>query len=362
MAYIKQNKWKGGIALLQLTERQAQEIVDNMMQDIPYNINIMNEQGIIIGSGQKERVGTVHQGAVRALTTGSRVEVWQDGKLEKMGTNEPITINNQHVGVIGISGHPDEVRPFCNIVRTTVALLIEQRNQLESLAHETSRKKAFLERLLNHYGSYSLKIRKEALQYNLDLQLPTTLLYIKASGTTPEFNESIGKVLLQFPSFSMEDEGGAQIIMIQSETDLDSLLKRLRQEQPHCFISVSRKEPNVAVCYEQARSVMNILMALQPAAPLLYYDDVHFLVSFSKARLTSQANIISRLEDHADLLETLRSFIHHNGSMTMTATDLNIHRNTLQYRLKRIESITGRDPHNWLELIELTHGLLSLHQ
>lgn len=129
--------------MLQLSEKQAQDIVDKMMQDIPYNINIMNEQGIIIGSGQKERVGTIHQGAVRALTTGDRVEVWQDGRLEKMGTNEPIRINHQYVGVIGISGHPDEVRPFCNIVRTTVSLLIEQRNQLESLAHEASRKKPF---------------------------------------------------------------------------------------------------------------------------------------------------------------------------------------------------------------------------
>lgn len=126
---------------MQLSEKQAQDIVDKMMQDIPYNINIMNEHGIIIGSGQKERVGTVHQGAVRALTTGSMIEVWQDGILEKMGTNEPILINQQHVGVIGISGHPDEVRPFCNIVRTTVSLLIEQRNQMESMAHEASRKK-----------------------------------------------------------------------------------------------------------------------------------------------------------------------------------------------------------------------------
>ena len=157
--------------MLQLSEKQAQDIVDKMMQDIPYNINIMNEQGIIMGSGQKERVGTIHQGAVRALTTGSMIEVWQDGILEKMGTNEPILINQQHVGVIGISGHPDEVRPFCNIVRTTVSLLIEQRNQLESMAHEASRQKAFIERLLNQFGSYSQKVKKEALQYRIDLHI-----------------------------------------------------------------------------------------------------------------------------------------------------------------------------------------------
>lgn len=69
--------------LFQLSEKQAQEIVDKMMMDIPYNINIMNDQGIIIGSGHKARVGTVHQGAVEALSTGHRVEVMEDGRYEK---------------------------------------------------------------------------------------------------------------------------------------------------------------------------------------------------------------------------------------------------------------------------------------
>ncbi|WP_340015004.1 sugar diacid recognition domain-containing protein [Paenibacillus sp. FSL K6-1318] len=348
--------------MLQLSEKQAQDIVDKMMQDIPYNINIMNEHGIIMGSGQKERVGTVHQGAVRALTTGSMIEVWQDGILEKMGTNEPILINQQHVGVIGISGHPDEVRPFCNIVRTTVSLLIEQRNQLESMAHEASRQKAFIERLLNQSGSYSQKVKKEALQYRIDLQLPTVLLYVQFPMKSMAADTEINRILLQVPSFSVEGNGDRQIILIQNEADVDPLIQRLRQVTPEAFIAVSRKEANIATGYEQARSVMNMLLALQPDSPIIRYEDVPFLVRFSAADLTPHANIVSKLEDTADLLDTLRSFIHHNGSMTTTADHLNIHRNTLQYRLKRIQTLTGKDPRNWLELIELTHGLLAFYQ
>ncbi|WP_339311437.1 sugar diacid recognition domain-containing protein [Paenibacillus sp. FSL k6-2145] len=348
--------------MLQLSEKQAQDIVDKMMQDIPYNINIMNEHGIIIGSGQKERVGTVHQGAVRALTTGSMIEVWQDSILEKMGTNEPILINQQHVGVIGISGHPDEVRPFCNIVRTTVSLLIEQRNQMESMAHEASRKKAFIERLLNQPGSYSQKVKKEALQYRIDLQLPTILLYVRLPKNSLAAETEVNRILLQVPSFSIEGDGDDQIILIQNEVDVDRIIQRLRQITPTAFIAVSQKEANIATGYEQARSVMNILLALQPDSPIIRYEDVPFLVRFSAADLTAHANIVSKLEDTADLLDTLRSFIQHNGSMTTTADHLNIHRNTLQYRLKRIQTLTGKDPRNLLELIELTHGLLAFYQ
>ncbi|WP_251038478.1 sugar diacid recognition domain-containing protein [Paenibacillus albidus] len=173
--------------LFQLSKKQAQEIVDKMMQDIPYNINIMNEQGVIVGSGRKERIGTVHSGAVKALETGRMVEVWEDSRFEKKGTNEPIVIDQQRVGVIGISGNPDEVRPFCNIVRTTVSLLIEQKTALQNLAHEANRTKVFIEMLLAHQGTYSQKLRKEAVPYNLDLALPNRrALYQTAPGGRPD--------------------------------------------------------------------------------------------------------------------------------------------------------------------------------
>ncbi|ANY70594.1 sugar diacid utilization regulator [Paenibacillus sp. BIHB 4019] len=329
-----------------------------MMQDIPYNINIMNEHGIIIGSGQKERIGTIHQGAVQALTTRKRIEVWQDSALAKMGTNEPIMIHNQYVAVVGISGHPDEVRPFSNIVSTTVSLLIEQRNQLESLAHEASRKQAFLERLLSHTGSYSQKIKKEAAPYKLDLQLPTVLLYIKSI----QLNAVTNKMLLQLPSFSIQDDEDAHIVFIQNESELDAIVQRFRQEQPQASIAISRREASIAACYEQARSAMNILAALGSASRLIRYEDVRFLVRFSHADLTRHPNLVGKLEDTADLVDTLRSFIRHSGSMTATADELSIHRNTLQYRLKRIQTLTGKNPRDLLELIELTHGLLTFYQ
>lgn len=44
--------------MYELTHHQAQNIVDRMMKDIPYNINIMDKTGVIIGSGNKK--GLVH--------------------------------------------------------------------------------------------------------------------------------------------------------------------------------------------------------------------------------------------------------------------------------------------------------------
>lgn len=344
--------------MYQLTEVQAQNIVDKMMRDIPYSINIMNEQGVIIGSGNKNRVGTVHQGAVEALATGKMIEVWKDGQNEKQGTNEPIVIDNKRVGVIGITGNPDEVRPFCNIVKTAVSLLIEQGTTLMKLEREANRKKAFFEALLNAQGSYSQKFRKEAMHYGIDLMLKSVVLYVKhLSGD----DHSKG-ILKQYEPFLFTTAEDAHVIIVQDENDVIQMIRALLHVNKHVQIGLGRLEANVADSYQQAIWAMNVLTALKLPSRIASYEKVEFLVKLGQAELTNEPNVVSKLEDTVELLDTLRSFILNQCSMTLTAEELNIHRNTLQYRLKRIKALTGKDPRHVLQLFELMYGLLTLHQ
>lgn len=53
----------------------AQQIVDRTMSIIGYNINVMNHAGIIIGSGDRDRLGHVHDGAILALKHGDSIEL-----------------------------------------------------------------------------------------------------------------------------------------------------------------------------------------------------------------------------------------------------------------------------------------------
>ncbi|GGF84352.1 CdaR family transcriptional regulator [Paenibacillus aceti] len=341
--------------MFQLSREQAQKIVDQMMEDIPYNINIMNHEGIIIGSGNPSRVGTVHQGAVQALASGKMVKIWKDGRYEKQGTNEPIVINHKRVGVIGISGNPEEVSPFCRIVKTTVSLLIEQGIALKSLEDEANRKKAFLESLLSHAGAYSQRLQKEALQYKIDLLLKSTVLLVRNCKLGKEYS----KLWLLAPSFMIEEN--TRMLVIQDKGSVGNFIERLLAGQPDILIAAGNHEANIATSYVQAKSTMNVMQALELPQQIIHYDEVEFLVKLSDARLHENGNIVSKLEDTADLLDTLRVFINQDGSISNTSERLNIHRNTLQYRLKRIKAITGKDPRNLLELFELMHSLLALY-
>lgn len=55
--YIVSNEsWKAACKVHFLSFEPAQEIVERTMKILNKNINVMNEEGIIIGSGEKERI------------------------------------------------------------------------------------------------------------------------------------------------------------------------------------------------------------------------------------------------------------------------------------------------------------------
>lgn len=70
------------------------------------------------------------------------------------------------------------------------------------------------------------------------------------------------------------------------------------------------------------------------------------------------AERILNVLNEAGLVETLRAFLKANLSLTKTAEDLKIHRNTAIYRLDKISQILGRDPREFDMAVELHLALL----
>lgn len=50
------------------------------------------------------------------------------------------------------------------------------------------------------------------------------------------------------------------------------------------------------------------------------------------------------IEHHGDLVKTLAAYLRHGGNATQAANALFLHRNSLRYRLARIQASLGMDP------------------
>ena len=104
--------------------------------------------------------------------------------------------------------------------------------------------------------------------------------------------------------------------------------------------------------YRDARQALDLARRLQTDIPLYIGDlgvfqlvlslsDRDRLIEFCDRNLGQLREYDHR--QHADLVKTLEAFFHCNGNLSLTAETLIVHRNTLLYRMNRIEEIAGID-------------------
>ncbi|WP_018657410.1 PucR family transcriptional regulator [Actinomadura flavalba] len=97
---------------------------------------------------------------------------------------------------------------------------------------------------------------------------------------------------------------------------------------------------------QEAAEVSALVLRLGRPPGTYTLDDV--LLEYQLARpgegLARMAARLDPLADHPELLDTLRIYVQHGHNRRLTARDLHIHRNTLDYRLRGVARRTGLDP------------------
>ena len=90
----------------------ANSFIKRIAQCTEYNINIMDERGIIIASRNPTRVGTFHEVAMKIMKGSQDLIIVNEenfGYGVKKGVNMAIYYKNHKEGVLGITGDPDEI-------------------------------------------------------------------------------------------------------------------------------------------------------------------------------------------------------------------------------------------------------------
>ncbi len=109
----------------------AQDLVESISSLVGgRTINFMNCSGTIIASTEKERIGTVHQGACEVIQKGKPIKITKEEVFlypgAREGYNMPIFYEDTIFGVIGIYGNPEEVEALANLLKIYVTQFIKQ--------------------------------------------------------------------------------------------------------------------------------------------------------------------------------------------------------------------------------------------
>ncbi len=380
-----------GSLMFILDGKLAQQIVDRTMKIIGYNINVMNGQGVILASGDLDRINQQHEGALLAIANGRTVEIENETAQNlvgvKPGINLALKYQDQIIGVVGITGSPNEVRSYGELVKMTAEMIVEQSSLLEQLQWDRRHKEELIVQWVKGESPVS-QLVEWAQRFDVDFNKPrvAAIIELETSHQGQLSMEGIRRVmeLLEYPE---RDNLVAMLSMSQlvvlkpaflqtnqwdpelEKVRINDLFSRLDKE-PGIKIKIAlghyfEGSDGVPLSFQSAKETLAIGKQLRPNERQYLYQELSLPVLLSSLRqdwrgeqlIAPYLELVSR-DKSEQLRKTLAAYVEHFGDLSKCAKSLFVHRNTLRYRLDKIHEITGLDVQELGGLLQLYLGLI----
>jgi carbohydrate diacid regulator len=352
-----------------LTKEIADIVVKETMKRLGRNINIFDHNGIVLSSGDKIRIDTFHEGALQVVTTGSPLIITSDDVKSfrgvKPGINFPIFNQDEIIGVVGISGPPEEIEDFGSLVVLMTELLIKQ----QLLSHEVEWKFRTSETVMEELLSEQLnqpKINQKLLVLNKSLSAPYFPIALSLKQVDREqpvipslIYKDIESILNPFSCLYAFIDSETFLMLVHSKSvhEIDQVQNLLER-----YMFTKYDEVRMASGYQldelqQVRSAFNQLrLALQLSNDQrLKIRDFEIQILLKDIDEARRMQVKSRIQKQlsSELKQTLDVFFSHDLNVKATAEALYIHRNTLLYRLNKIHELTGYNPRRFYDSLQL---------
>lgn len=360
----------------------SQQIAEKATKICGYCVSIIDSTGRIIGSGDKSRINTIHGGIEpvfneRKIIEHDEIEVKNiPGAYE--GVACPIIFNNEVIGAIGIRGNPVEVKKFMQLIKNQVEMMYQQKmffqiSQMKAQAYDL----LFHELLSENNENKKEQIISLSRVNNVDLQLPRFAVMIEIKDMGNSFVDEkklintinvISKSIREFfeePQNFLTRMDGNHILLFKISNNEEKDKKCIyelhqfltKKHSIYTIIGVGKVYSDFLEyknSYQEAKQAINIAKKIGENVGVFYIEDLYIGRILSevpkKVRHSMLQNSFVKkliLPENEILLETIYAFCESDLNISKTARKLCVHRNTLLYRMERIQQLTGLDPTNF---------------
>ncbi len=355
---------------MMITKQLANQIVEQTMLRLHRNINVMQTNGVILASGDHLRINSIHEGAIEVTRTLLPLHITKSNNHlfphSKPGINMPIFFQKELVGVIGITGDPEELVEFANLVQLTTEMMVHQTLIVSEREWKRKLQEMIFEELLS--GQTSKKLLVERLKkLGFKNVPPYYAMMLEINPETSSYQSILQEIEILFPKGTVlvgHYQAKEHFILVSSLTKLEfsHTLKN--------FLSSMQKFHILPIGVgQEVESLDQVLHAYKTAKVAYEYgNDKNDVKHFEEAELfyllknketPEVKHFTSRLLATLDnkLIHTLQVYFHANQQLLISADELNIHRHTLTYRLQKVKELTGYDPSVFQEALLLQIAL-----
>lgn len=389
---------------MRINQDLAQYIIDYNKKIVSYQINIMNPGAVIIASTNPARIGKHHFGAQRVLETGEAYIIDDDSAKGFQdvvpGITLPIRFRNELIGMLGIGAGKNSTL-VGKILLSSTELLVEQNFLQNKMNAEKQVRNEFLTLILRDrwernelYFQHQLKLNNMDIHQSYfvccaSIKEDCFIEEKKKSQTETailKYERAISNMISEFqmmvfphkPIVVYQASTLALLLPCAEEDCKNNLfdkgsdyIKKVNIALSHLFGNTYRigiggyaaDMTQIHECYQRSVYAVNISSMLKTQEKISSFDDVYLEYEMLLLPEAEQEQfckgILKSLTDPENevWLHTLDTFFQTNRNTSLTSDKLFIHRNTLLFRLKKVQNITGLDPQSFKDSVRLYTAL-----
>ena len=371
---------------------QASEIIG-------FSVLITDQNGIIIGSSDLSRIGTLHEASLEVIRYNRQVFHNEAGAKQLQGTRPgttlPIILDDEAVGTIGITGTPEEVSRYGKLIKVFAETFIRTEMEKESSAWRNQNRMKLLREILmfDNIENNEEVLISHGKVLGYDLTLPRVAVYFSVC-VKPEKNLTGLSYLRDVPyidSYSIikqqfrndQDIGvklGEDNYLILTAVPADSadyvnmirercveLTAQFEQCGFPLFIGFGERSHDVAglkKTYNNAKLAWKVAKN-RYSSGCLYINDFQlekFIYDIPVNRADSffeeDLKCIRSQKTTEEIMKMIQIWCESKFNLTEAAKLLNVHKNTLIYRFSRFKTRTGLDLYDFNSAVALYIAIL----
>lgn len=363
----------------------AEKFVKKAANYTEYNINIMNERGIIIASSDSTRVGSFHEVAYQIIKADKDIVevVSADGfQGGRTGINMALLLHKEKAGVLGITGDPEEIRGIAQILKMSLETMLEYEEQNKKNYQQQSVRTRFMDGLLYQEEADSegeLSAVSEQLGYDPHLRrIPILVTFDRPADAYQLLEQLHKRMLLGAQDISAVTRSNNIIIYrsfknqsfneykYQIGSFLDALGACFAERELTCEYFVGSFQER----YRHYRKGFTHCTWLkhhcksQPGEVRFFYDHIgDYMRSLASGYELNRifACVADQIEEErkASVIELAETLHRNNYNLNESSKELFIHKNTLIFRYNKVkdqfninpmQSMADREFLDWLAL------------
>ncbi len=352
-----------------ISKELARRFIGSVKKYTDYNVNIMDENGIIIASRDPERLGQYHVIAHQIIMDGpDLIEVGEDNYHNvRPGLNMVIEVDGKREGVVGMTGNPEEIRVAALITKMALETMLRYERQQEESRRRENRKEQFIYLLTQVADASHEELRTLAS----DLGYPEEMIRIPILLAADQFDT--GTLLMQMRGsslhtnrdFSIAPDSGHVIVFKTLPLPEERLLRdyreyvleylagirrSLREDGKQVRFFVGSHQENYKQYYYAYRHCKWLERTAPPGEEVVFFYEHMNEYLRHIAPVGELRNVFHIHERYCPekmknmMTETILTLHKYNFNFPLAAKELYIHKNTLVYRYNQIKEFCGLDP------------------